>query len=145
MKNDYITIEEYKRYINLFNLDEIEQKEINGIINNVERILKLKSLTPQKTPTKYLKPIMLPSDYKEINKVLNIQREFYVEREVAFKEKELIAQGYTGEELKKNLEKYAEERRKDLGLRSKKKSSNILNDEDDFTIEDFKNLKNNKN
>ena len=34
MKNDYLTVEDYKRYISLFKLSEEDSKEINSIINN---------------------------------------------------------------------------------------------------------------
>ena len=67
LKNVYLSIEEYQRYIKLFELGEEEQEKINGIIGNVKYILTLKKETPQRSPTKYLKPIMFPEDYKKIN------------------------------------------------------------------------------
>lgn len=141
MKNQYMNVKEYKEFINLFDFEEKDQNELEYIIFCVEKIIQLKDSTPQKSSRLYLKPIMLPKDYREINKALNTQLEFLLEREKQQKRKELINSGLSKEELEKELNKFEEDKRKELGLRVRKSKNNKF-EEDDFTLEDFKNLKN---
>ena len=123
MKNDYLTVEDYKRYISLFKLSEEDSKEINSIINNVIMILILRGETVQNSPTEYLKPIMTSKDYAKINKVLNIQLNFKVERETKKHMQQLINENkYTQEEIQKKVEDFEEKLRKDYGMRKNSKS-----------------------
>lgn len=134
MKNQYLTLEEYKRFLEIFELSEEERKEVNSIIITIQEIVKLKSETPQVSTNKYLKPIMLQSDYRKINKVYNIQLELKAERLLNQLKKELIVENkYTNSEIEKILEKQKEKIREDLGLRKKKNKKNKIREEDILT------------
>lgn len=134
MKNQYLTLEEYKRFLEIFELSEEERKEVNSIIITVQEIVKLKSETPQVSTTKYLKPIMLPSDYRKINKVYNTQLEFKAERLLNQLKKELIVENkYTNSEIEELLEKQKEKIREDLGLKKKKNNKIKIREEDILT------------
>lgn len=140
MKNQYMNVKEYKEFIKLFNFNEKEQNELNYIISCVEEIIRLKDSTPQKSTRLYLKPIMLPSDYRNIKKVLNTQLKFLFEREKQQKRKELINLRLSKEELEKQIKKFEKDRRKELGLRTRKNNNNKF-EGNDFTLEDFQKLK----
>lgn len=107
MKNEYLTVEDYKKYINLFKFSENDLEIINSYIRKVRQIILLKRETCQTSRTTYLRPIMLPEDYKNIDKALKTQKEFKLER-MSKKYRETLekAGNYTQEEIDKMVEKY---------------------------------------
>ena len=141
MKNKYMNVKEYRDFIKLFDFEEKDRNKLEYIIHCVEEIIRLKDSTPQKSTRLYLKPIMLPNDYREINKALNTQLEFLLEREKQQKRKELIKSGFLGEKLEEEMKKFEKNKRKELGLRTRKNNNEKFEGED-FTLEDFQNLKN---
>ena len=141
MKNKYMNVKEYRDFIKLFDFEEKDRNKLEYIIHCVEEIIRLKDSTPQKSTKLYLKPIMLPNDYREINKALNTQLEFLLEREKQQKRKELIKSGFLGEKLEEEMKKFEKNKRKELGLRTRKNNNEKFEGED-FTLEDFQNLKN---
>ena len=42
MKNVGMSLEDYKKYLSMFRLDEVDQKEVNKILNKVMQIIILK-------------------------------------------------------------------------------------------------------
>lgn len=118
IKNEYLSIKDYEKYLSLFNLNDEDRKEINNIINKVWEIDILKRETKQDNNVRYLRPLMTPSDYKKIDKALKIQREFKVERLMEKKRKELQeSELYTSTEIFEKLEKYYNELCKEIGVR----------------------------
>ena len=67
MKNVGMSLEDYKKYLSIFRLDEVDQKEVDKILNKVMQIIILKRETVQTSKSLYLKPIMLPEDYRKID------------------------------------------------------------------------------
>lgn len=121
MKNVGMSLEDYKKYLNIFKFDDVDQKEINKILNKVLEIILLKRETAQTSKSLYLKPIMLPEDYKRIDKVLNIQRQFKCDRILTQYKKELEEKDIKEDEIKELLEKKERELIKSLGIRNVQK------------------------
>lgn len=118
IKNEYLSIKDYEEYLSLFNLKDDDRKEINNIINKVWEIDILKRETKQDNNVRYLRPLMVPSDYKKIDKALKVQREFKIERLMEKKRKELQESGlYTSTEIFEKLEKYYNELCEEISLR----------------------------
>lgn len=118
IKNEYLSIKDYEKYLSLFNLKDDDRKEINNIINKVWEIDILKRETKQDNNVRYLRPLMVPSDYKKIDKALKVQREFKIERLMEKKRKELQESGlYTSTEIFEKLEKYYNELCEKIGVR----------------------------
>ena len=121
MKNVGMSLEDYKKYLNIFRFDDDDQKEINKILNKVFEIILLKRETAQTSKSLYLKPIMLPEDYKRIDKVLNTQRQLKCERILTQYKKELEEKDIKEDEIKELLEKKERELIKSLGIRNVQK------------------------
>ena len=121
MKNVGMSLEDYKKHLNIFKFDDVDQKEINKILNKVLEIILLKRETAQTSKSLYLKPIMLPEDYKRIDKVLNIQRQFKCDRILTQYKKELEEKDIKEDEIKELLEKKERELIKSLGIRNVQK------------------------
>lgn len=121
MKNVGMSLEDYKKYLNIFRFDDDDQKEINKILNKVFEIILLKRETAQTSNSLYLKPIMLPEDYKRIDKVLNTQRQLKCERILTQYKKELEEKDIKEDEIKELLEKKERELIKSLGIRNVQK------------------------
>lgn len=121
MKNVGMSLEDYKKYLNIFRFDDDDQKEINKILNKVFEIILLKRETAQTSNSLYLKPIMLPEDYKRIDKVLNTQRQLKCERILTQYKKELEEKDSKEDEIKELLEKKERELIKSLGIRNVQK------------------------
>lgn len=121
MKNVGMSLEDYKKYLNIFKFDDVDQKEINKILNKVLEIILLKRETAQTSKSLYLKPIMLPEDYKRIDKVLNIQRQFKCDRILTQYKKELEEKDIKEDEIKELPEKKEGELIKSLGIRNVQK------------------------
>lgn len=117
MKNVGMSLEDYKKYLSLFRLDEVDQKEINKILNKVMQIIILKRETVQTSKSLYLKPIMLPEDYRKINRVLATQKKFKCDRMLTQYKKELEEKDIKEDEIKELLEKKERELIKSLGIR----------------------------
>lgn len=121
MKNVGMSLEDYKKYLNIFKFDDVDQKEINKILNKVLEIILLKRETAQTSKSLYLKPIMLPEDYKRIDKVLKTQRQFKCDRILTQYKKELEEKDIKEDEIKELLEKKEKELIKELGIRNVQK------------------------
>ena len=121
MKNVGMSLEDYKKYLNIFRFEDDDQKEINKILNKVFEIILLKRETAQTSKSLYLKPIMLPEDYKRIDKVLNTQRQLKCERILTQYKKELEEKDSKEDEIKELLEKKERELIKSLGIRNVQK------------------------
>lgn len=119
MKNVGMSLEEYKKYLKIFKFDDVDQKEINKILNKVMQITLLKRETVQTNKNLYLKPIMLPEDYKRIDRVLVTQKKFKCDRILTQYKKELEEKDIKEDEIKELLEK--KELIKELGIRNVQK------------------------
>lgn len=119
MKNVGMSLEEYKKYLKIFKFDDVDQKEINKILNKVMQITLLKRETVQTNKNLYLKPIMLPEDYKRIDRVLVTLKKFKCDRILTQYKKELEEKDIKEDEIKELLEK--KELIKELGIRNVQK------------------------
>lgn len=141
MKNEYLTIEDYKKYISLFHLNEEEKKIVESLILKVKWIIKLKDETPQKSTRLYLKPIMFQKDYKNIDKVLNDQLSLKVDRNCERYKRQLEENKiYSKDEIQKMTLKYKEDLMKDFGLRKKSKIKRNKENRNILKLEDVDNL-----
>lgn len=138
MKNVGMSLENYKKYLNIFRFDDDDQKEINKILNKVMQITLLKRETVQTNKNLYLKPIMLPEDYKRIDRVLVTQKKFKCDRILTQYKKELEEKDIKEDEIKELLEKKEKELIKELGI--KKSTKSMPTQEENFTLEDLKDL-----
>lgn len=142
MKNQYLIIEDYKKFTDLFELSEEDIQKRMDVIEAVKKIMLLKRETPQKSSMLYLKPIMFPDDYKKINKVLKDQLEFKLGRELKKIRDNLVEKGtYADEDIKEKLKKEEIKLRKELGLPSKSKKDKKIIKVNALTLEDIKHLK----
>ena len=122
IKNILLSVEDYKKYISMFEFNSEELTQINEYIGKVQKIIWLKKETVQDNTKKYLKPIMTPDDFRKINKVLKDQKELKVERELEKYRKELIKEGrYTDEQINKMIEEKREKLREEFCLRKIKR------------------------
>lgn len=119
MQNKYLSIEEYKKYIEIFELSPDDVKKLDNVIKKVSNIIELQDETVMiNKEERYLRFLMLPSDYAKINKDLNKQREFKFRREVEkFKEYLENENNYTNEEKKEKLEEFKEKLFSELKLK----------------------------
>ena len=141
MKNQYLIIEDYKKFTDLFELDEEEKKIIENLIFKVKWIIELKDETPQKSTRLYLKPVMFPKDYKNIDKALNSQLSFKVDRESKKYMKQLEEKKiYSKDEIQKMTLKYKEDLMNDFGLRKKSKTKKNNENKNILKLEDVDNL-----
>ena len=140
MKNKYMTIEEYKRYLEIFELSTDDLKKINNVIKKVSDIIELQNETPMINKEKrYLRFLMFPSDYTKINKDLNKQKEFKMQREMQKFKKQLEDEDkYTNEEKIEKLEEFKEQLFKELKLRYS--ASAVENEGTTMTLDDLEEL-----
>ena len=135
-----LEIKEFLQKANSVKLRQEERKEINSILKKIVEIRELRDETKQKKSNyNYFKKIMLPSDYKKIDRDLREQREFKVAREVRKVEKELIRQNKTQEEIDEEINKLREKLCKQYGLRTKGKIKE-MSDEEDLTLENIEEI-----
>jgi len=136
IKNVLLSVEDYKKYISMFELDSEESAQINEFIEKVQTIYWLKRETVQDNTKRYLKPIMTPDDYRKINKVLKDQKELKVERELEKYRKELIKEGrYTNEQMNQMIEEKRKKLREEFGL---SKIKNKKKEQTKLTLADLK-------
>lgn len=136
IKNLLLSLEDYKKYISMFELDSEELAHINEYIEKVQMIYWLKKETVQDNTNRYLKPIMTPDDFRKINKVLKDQKELKVERELEKYRKELIKEGrYTNEQMKQMIEEKRKKLREEFGL---SKIKNKRKEQTKLTLLDLK-------
>ena len=135
-----LEIKEFLQKANSVKLRQEERKEINSILKKIVEIRELRDETKQKKSNyNYFKKIMLPSDYKKIDRDLREQREFKVAREVRKVEKELIRQNKTQEEIDEEINKLREKLCKQYGLRTKGKIKE-MSDEEELTLENIEEI-----
>lgn len=99
MKNIYMSVEQYEKFLKLFEFSDEDKGRLSGVIWSVRRIMELKAETPQDNSKLYLKPIMTANDYKIIDKALRTQLEFKVNRELKILEDNLKKEGISEEEI----------------------------------------------
>lgn len=99
MKNIYMSVEQYEKFLKLFEFSDEDKGRLSGVIWSVRRIMELKAETPQDNSKLYLKPIMTANDYKIIDKALRTQLEFKVNRELKILENNLKKEGISEEEI----------------------------------------------
>ena len=136
IKNLLLSLEDYKKYISMFELDSEELAQINEYIEKVQMIYWLKKETVQDNTKRYLKPIMTPDDFRKINKVLKDQKELKVERELEKYRKELIKERrYTNEQMNQMIEEKRKKLREEFGL---SKIKNKKKEQTKLTLADLK-------
>ena len=130
IKNLLLSLEDYKKYISMFELDSEELAQINEYIEKVQMIYWLKKETVQDNTKRYLKPIMTPDDFRKINKVLKDQKELKVERELEkYKQRLINEKKYSNEQINQMIEEKRKKLREEFGLskiKNKKKEKTRL-------------------
>ena len=126
MDNKYISINDYEKYISIFNLSDEDNKQKEELLSKVFQIIMLKRETVQKSPNLYLKPIMFPEDFRKIDKALNTQKLFKLDRDTKIFEDTIRKEGkYTEDEITSQIEKFREKEAKELKIRGKSKKTAI--------------------
>lgn len=124
MDNKYLSYNDYVRYINIFNLSYEDNKHKEELLEKVFQIIMLKRETVQTSPNLYLKPIMFPDDFRKIDKALNTQKLFKLERDTKIFEDTLRKEGkYTEDEITSQIKKFREKQSKELRIRGKSKKN----------------------
>lgn len=137
IKNILLSVEDYKKYISMFEFNSEELTQINEYIGKVQKIIWLKKETVQDNTKKYLKPIMTPDDFRKINKVLKDQKELKVERELEkYKHGLINEKKYTYEQMNQMLEEKMRKLREEFGL-SKIKIKNRKKEQTRLTLSDL--------
>ena len=119
MKNRYLTIEEFKKYTKIMELSQEDNKNIENLLKKVSDIIELQNETTMINKNeKYLRFLMLPSDYAKINKELKKQKEFKLLRELEEYKQQLEKQEiYTEEEKSKMINEKKEQLFKELKIK----------------------------
>ena len=136
IKNILLSVEDYKKYISMFEFNSEELTQINEYIGKVQKIIWLKKETVQDNTKRYLKPIMTPNDFRKINKVLKDQKELKVERELEkYKQGLINEKKYSNEQINQMIEEKRKKLREEFGL---SKINNKKKEQTKLTLADLK-------
>ena len=139
MQNRNMSKNEFIEYIKGIRFSEGEEKEINSFLRKIAEIERLRNETNQeKSNYNYLKKIMLPSDYRKINKDLLKQREYKVARETHRYSQELKEKGLSDEQIKSKVEDYKQNLCRIYGV-GRTRNSKVIQEEE-LTLDDIDNI-----